>query len=225
MNNSGIYGIFYKNECVYIGQAVNIRKRYGIHKSHLKNGIHASKYLQRIVNKHGFGALDFDIIDLCEIEDLTCMEQFWITSVNPKANTFKVCVDSAKGVKRTNETKLAISKAKSHQVLCIETGEIFESANKASLSLGRSRTAVGMAIAARAPCAGLHFRYLNRPEFSFRTDSVRIPILCVSDNKWYPSLRACAKAYNISPETLREAVLAGRPVKGYTFTITGVWRA
>lgn len=51
------------NEKVYVGSAVDIRKRWQGHKSHLDEGVHHCRYLQRAWLKHGEIAFVFEFIE------------------------------------------------------------------------------------------------------------------------------------------------------------------
>ncbi|OYV74785.1 MAG: hypothetical protein B7Z66_15325 [Chromatiales bacterium 21-64-14] len=46
---------------VYVGQAINIRKRWDVHRSTLSSGTHRNCYLQRAWAKYGAGAFSFSI--------------------------------------------------------------------------------------------------------------------------------------------------------------------
>lgn len=89
---SGIYGIakLVGKPAIYIGQAINFRKRWVIHLTQLKHGIHMTQHLQRAWNKYGPDAFAFTVI---ETIDLTAMpieakratmyarEQAWLDAV------------------------------------------------------------------------------------------------------------------------------------------------
>ena len=77
----GIYKIENKinNKC-YIGQSVNIHKRWTKHKNTFNN----PKYKQynyplyRAMRKYGIDNFDFEIIECCSKEDLSKRESFWM---------------------------------------------------------------------------------------------------------------------------------------------------
>lgn len=66
------------NHKVYIGQSVDITKRWSEHKRKLKNNWHVSRHLQRAWNKYGSNKFAFKVIEECEIDKLTEREQYWI---------------------------------------------------------------------------------------------------------------------------------------------------
>lgn len=47
---------------VYVGQAVNIRKRWEVHRCTLETGNHRNRYLQRAWNKYGADAFRFEVL-------------------------------------------------------------------------------------------------------------------------------------------------------------------
>ncbi len=87
----GIYGIF-QGSRVYIGQSVNIERRWRIHKSSLKLNRHHCQFLQRIFNKHGLSSLQFSTLKVCSVSELDTLEtQVWeeyqnnrFSMMNPK---------------------------------------------------------------------------------------------------------------------------------------------
>lgn len=86
--NSGIYMIFNAvNDKIYIGKAIDLKRRLDFHKSRLLNGKHANRHLQRSFNKHGASNFIFAIIEQCPIDCLSKSELFLIDmakSYDPK---------------------------------------------------------------------------------------------------------------------------------------------
>ena len=75
-SNSGIYEI--KNvvsETIYIGSAIDINRRFGEHKKHLRHGKHKNKYLQSAWDKYGEDKFVFTVIMSCESDVLIIEEQ------------------------------------------------------------------------------------------------------------------------------------------------------
>jgi hypothetical protein len=79
LDNSGIY--FIKNivtNKIYIGQAVNIRKRFNCHKHMLRENKHDNIHLQRSWNKHGSKKFQFGVLEFCDRDKLNEMETDYI---------------------------------------------------------------------------------------------------------------------------------------------------
>lgn len=75
----GIYMIKnLSNNKVYVGQSVNINKRWNDHKSKLANNKHENLHLQGSYNKYGEDCFEFSIICECAEKDLNEKEKFYI---------------------------------------------------------------------------------------------------------------------------------------------------
>lgn len=107
---SGIYKI--QSKCkpsrIYIGSAVNIKKRWQYHLQDLRNNKHHSEKLQRHFNKYNEEDLSFSILLGCPIEDLIKTEQYFIDSCKPWFNICKIA-GSPLGVKHSKETRRRFS--------------------------------------------------------------------------------------------------------------------
>ncbi|MBQ7439088.1 MAG: GIY-YIG nuclease family protein [Paludibacteraceae bacterium] len=76
---SGIYSITnLVNNKRYIGQSVNISKRWQTHKYELRGGYHDNAYLQSSWNKYGEENFIFEVLEYCSPEDLDYMEGYFI---------------------------------------------------------------------------------------------------------------------------------------------------
>ena len=72
---TAIYMIKCSNGNFYIGQAVNIKKRWKRHLQELKYGNHYNCRLQNIYNKYGENSLEFSVVEECDLSDLDNLEQ------------------------------------------------------------------------------------------------------------------------------------------------------
>lgn len=74
------------NKKVYIGQSINIEKRFIAHKSVYKNyKAHNYEYpLYRAMRKYGFENFQFEILEECSIKDLDEKEKYYIKYYNSK---------------------------------------------------------------------------------------------------------------------------------------------
>lgn len=94
---------------IYIGSAVQFRKRRDLHVLKLKQNKHHSTHLQNFVNKYGMNILFFDIIEECDnFEILIEREQYYINMLKPEFNICKIA-GSQIGIKRSDEFKRKIS--------------------------------------------------------------------------------------------------------------------
>ena len=83
MVGSGIYVITnLSNRKVYIGQAVEVHKRWQAHKAALRARYHVNKHLESSWHKYGEGNFLFEILEKCPIELLDEREAYWIDLFN-----------------------------------------------------------------------------------------------------------------------------------------------
>lgn len=111
---SGIYGIRNKlNQKIYVGSAVDVKKRWSTHLTVLKQGKHHSHRLQKAWDKFGQENFEWVILQKCRVENLIRYEQQWLEfyqSANSKHgyNILSIA-GSPLGSKRTPEVKLKMS--------------------------------------------------------------------------------------------------------------------
>ncbi len=110
----GIYAISMigKRDRYYIGSAVNFRKRWAIHRHHLREGTHHSDPLQNAWNKYGAAAFEFAILECVMYRsDLISREQAWIDRFCPYYNVAPVA-GSSLGRKHSAASRARISASK-----------------------------------------------------------------------------------------------------------------
>lgn len=122
----GIYCIENKLDSKkYIGQSIEIEKRWYNHINALNLNYHSNIHLQRAWNKYGAENFNFYIIELCEQEKLDEREIFYIA----KYNTFKDGYNRTSGGKGcpnvvvSEETRRKLAKASTGRYYSEETRE------------------------------------------------------------------------------------------------------
>ena len=78
------------NDKVYIGQSVDIEKRWSTHKAELKNNYHYNVHLQSAWNKYGEENFEFSIVEECDIGQLNQREIYWIVKFNSYENGYNL---------------------------------------------------------------------------------------------------------------------------------------
>jgi len=124
--SSGIYKIANKiTGDFYIGSTNNITRRFGEHKTHLKNNKHPNIILQRACNKYGLETMHFQPVELVkDINNLTTREQYYLDTLDPKYNIRRVANNNL-GMKHSGKTKEKISKSKAQPFKIISpTGKL-----------------------------------------------------------------------------------------------------
>lgn len=106
---SGIYKIVnIINNHKYIGSAKNLERRKREHFIALRKGKHHSLYLQRAYNKYGEFCFLFQVVMVCNTNDLIKNEQVFIDREKPEYNILKKA-GSLIGFKHTEESKIKMS--------------------------------------------------------------------------------------------------------------------
>lgn len=136
----GIYRIDGPNNCVYIGSAVNIRKRWNTHKSALRIGMHRSLHMQRAWNKYGEDAFTFSVID--RVDDKTRLlhyEQIWLDVIFQSLDKHEIyntatVSGSRLGIPCSDETRARLALASKGNKNCLGRKASTETRLKQSLS-------------------------------------------------------------------------------------------
>lgn len=81
----GIYQIKNKhNYNKYIGKSSNLFNRLDKHINELVNNKHINKHLQKDFNKYGYFGFTFEILDICNIDEMNNLEMKYIKELNPE---------------------------------------------------------------------------------------------------------------------------------------------
>lgn len=87
--SSGIYGIHnLVNDKWYVGQAVNIEKRWATHRWALSAGKNESEHFLRAWRKYGADAFEWVVLELCTTAILNQREMFWISEKDSFRNGY-----------------------------------------------------------------------------------------------------------------------------------------
>jgi group I intron endonuclease len=106
----GIYKITSPSNKVYIGQGVNIERRF---KEYKRLDCKGQTILYNSLKKHGAENHTFEIIEECNVEDLNCRERFWQDEFDVLNGGLNCVLTESKDRSRvmSDETKKKISEA------------------------------------------------------------------------------------------------------------------
>lgn len=130
---SGIYSITNLiNGKRYIGQAVDIKRRWARHKYELRTNQHNNTHLQRAWNKYGEKAFSFDVIELCDIDELNQLERIYIDYFYATNSDYGYNCDTGGGAGRimSDETKEKLRKAMTGRIITSEHAKKIGEASK-----------------------------------------------------------------------------------------------
>lgn len=129
----GIYKIISPSKKIYIGQSINIEKRWIQYKN-----LHC-KHQQKLYNsfiKYGFKKHKLEILQICEIEQLNELEKYYVDLFQTFNSKYGLNLDdggNAKG-KHSEETKLKIGLA--------HKGKIVSEESKIKMSLAKQNISI-----------------------------------------------------------------------------------
>jgi len=115
----GIYKITSPSGKIYIGQSINIFKRWVYHKKLYSN---QTPKLYLSLKKYGFENHKFEIIEICKIEELNIKERYWQEYFNSIENGLN-CIytkSNDKSGKLSEDTKRKISQSQMGKVISNE---------------------------------------------------------------------------------------------------------
>ena len=213
--SSGIYKIRnLVNGKVYIGSAVNFKRRWDYHKSRLNNNSHNNIHLQNAWNKNGQENFVFEVVEEVLPSEFDDKKTFKIKLVNIKEQYYLDTLLFAQDyINKKNN-------------IFLELG--YNLNPTASNSLGRptseytkkkiSESLIGKMIGDKNPNYGRKHSIETRKIISdFRKETGK-PIFCVTNGILYKSIKEASKSLNIKPHNIIH-VLKGRwtQTKGYIF--------
>jgi group I intron endonuclease len=132
---TGIYKITSPNKKIYIGQSVNIKKRWNQYQTIQKTGI--GRHIYNSLKKYGPENHTFEIIEECSLEQLNEREIYWINFYN-SLNEGLNLTDGGSNGKHTEETKDIIRLKATGRKLSVEAKQkISQSKMGNKYNLGR----------------------------------------------------------------------------------------
>lgn len=211
---SGIYQIRnLVNGKVYIGSSVNMYDRWCEHRSELKHNSHHSQKLQRAYNKYGEHNLIFEVIEQVDTLELLDKEQYYINLHNSVENGYNICKETGKG-----PTLYGKSNPKSHPVICLETGKIFESIIEASKQTNTSSIGIGQCCIGKQNTAnGLHWYYKGDKPPTIKTSvngGYKRPVICIETQKTYNSIVEASRDTHINKKCISDCCLGKQYTAG-----------
>ena len=136
----------------YIGKSNNIKRRLNEHRL----GKSYSPVICKAIAKYGWDAFDKTVLEFCPVEELGEKEIYYIAKFQPEYNLSKG------GGGHRGYTSLSAIKKLQKSIICIDTGEIFDSVNSAAAKVGVTHSCVSMALNSKTKTAGGYsWEYLN----------------------------------------------------------------
>lgn len=140
------------NNKIYIGQSIDISRRWKDHKKCLRKNIHRNIHLQSAWNKYGESKFIHKAIEYCKVNELNEREIYWIIYFNSNNQNYGYNLDFGGGSLKSvsDETRRKLSESSSgannhaaRKVVCIETGEIFDTIKDAESKYNIPKGVIG----------------------------------------------------------------------------------
>lgn len=102
------------NHKKYVGQSIDIYRRWESHKNELNGNRHHNIYLQRAWNKYGADNFSFYVLEECDVTTIDHRETYYINILNCVNSEFGYNIESGGNVNKilSSETKERMSEAK-----------------------------------------------------------------------------------------------------------------
>jgi group I intron endonuclease len=188
----GIYKITSPTNKVYIGQSINIERRF---KEYQKLYCKQQTKLYFSLKKYGPENHIFEIIEECKECDLIQKETYWKSYYKVLEIPSLCCRIDGKGGKNSKITNKLISK--NNKGISRNKGRI-QSEDEKKL---RSQIKLGY-----KPSLS-HIENMKKSMIGKNN----IPIICINDNKVYQSIKEAASFYNLKPSSI-DNILSGRAI-------------
>ena len=223
---SGIYIITnILDKKVYIGQSVFAKRRLSQHKSDLQRSNRSTPHMKLAVDKHGIENFRFEILCLCDIDDLNFLEIFYIKKYNSTNREYGYNIENGGLLSRIipHETRMRQSKRKkgmkqpagaieiwkknrsgsgnqrARKVMCTSTGKIWDYAKLAAAENGINYSTLVNKL------QGKDRNNTTLVYFDSETSSKsNIPVIDIYTGEKWEDYSDAAKSTGMNPGTLRK---------------------
>jgi group I intron endonuclease len=188
----GVYKITSPTNKIYIGQSVNIERRF---KEYRYLNCKSQTKLYFSLKKHGVENHVFEILEECNEYDLLKKETYYKYYYKVLEIPSLCCRIDGKGGKNSKITNKLISE--SNKGVSRNKGRIQSKKEKelrSQIKLGYKPTPS-------------HIENMRKSMLGKNT----IPVICINDNKIYQSIKEASSFYNIKPSSI-DNILSGRAI-------------
>lgn len=144
------------NNKKYIGLSRDINRRWLEHRSELNRGVHINQYLQRSWNIYGEQSFKFYVVELCEPEDLSDKECYYIEAYNTLSHQ-----------NGYNLTTGGENTARGKCVICLASNVIYNSVKDAAKNNGVSDITM-------IDWCRKHYNFMYLDEYNVLTDEEKV---------------------------------------------------
>lgn len=98
----------------YVGQSIQMNRRFVYHRKTLKSGRHDNDRLQKAYNKYGAEALTMEVLEECGADRIDAAEQWWLDEMFGHRRVLNIAPNATapnRGRKFGQETRMRVSAA------------------------------------------------------------------------------------------------------------------
>ncbi len=223
----GIYKITNTlNGKAYVGQSVDIKRRWGSYKNTQKDAAH-ELMIDRAIKKYGINNFTFGILEQCTKQELNDREEFWIKELNTfSKNGYNLNTGGRKPTEISEETRKRQSKAhlgKKRTAQAIEKQKqsfrlVLENTDiKQRMSVSQKKRI--RRTESYEKCSETWKKKIITREFRLRRSLIAMQgrkIVC-SNGKTYSTMMEAIEDVGLSNSSIQISCREHRPVKGLTF--------
>jgi predicted GIY-YIG superfamily endonuclease len=229
----GIYSILnLKNNKIYVGSSKSLQRRKYEHFYSLSKNTHYNNHLQNAYNKYGKNSFIFNILEECELSQLSNREEYWIKIYSSLDNNYGYngCIveNSSHYYQQHTKDKMSLSNKSKKQVYQYDLqGNLlnrFDSIKKCSLVINIDRRAIQNSLNNTNQTArGFYFSfgsfdYINTNKFQH---DKRISKYTLNDNYIcsYNNIKQAAIDMNVAYTNLSRHLSQNKPktIRGFKF--------
>jgi group I intron endonuclease len=186
----GVYKITNPKGKIYIGQSINIKKRW---ESYEKINCKNQTKLYYSLKKYGWDNHIKEIIEECFENELLERETYWKNYYKVLEIPSLCCRIDGRGGKMSQEMKNKISQSSKG----ISRNKGIPKSESHKINMGKSRIGKKHSV--------IHIENMRKGMLGKNTTS----ILCINDNKIFKSIKEASEYYNILPSSI-DNILSGR---------------
>lgn len=219
---SGIYKITcVPTGKVYIGQSIDINRRWKEHLTKLINNNHYNEYLQSAWNKYGESNFVFEILEFCEVTELNNREIYYIQKLKTsiRKNGFNLDSGGKSGSFKDEKSKEKLMKPVVQYSIEGVKLKVFKSINEASAYLNMTPSNItGICLKRSGFAGGYQWRYLSDNIEKCKPIKYPLPVVQYSLSgikiAEFPHAHAALKATGIGDANIRDVCIGKTKTAG-----------
>jgi group I intron endonuclease len=179
----GIYKITSPSNRIYIGQSINIDRRFSQYRR-LDNSVRTSPKLFRSLKKYGYEKHIFEVIETCDVDVINERERYWQEFYDANSPNNLNCLLTSTLEKK--QTGLKLSEDHKKQISKVHKGKVYSEETRQKIRLARAKQVITQE---------------HKDKISLNSGSARL-VLNTSNGIYYRSAKEAAESINMKSNSL-----------------------